>query len=210
MDNAKNNDTFIKSLEELLKQRDVIYDSSQHRIICFPHVVHICVTHVVKQFTKSSSQQDSDDLDDAEMDGLEGLGGFFECAESTEVDFDTTSDSDAALTDIPEGPPRDEFRQTYEQALCRKPLDLVRRIVRAVHSSSQRWEFLRQLITDGNKNGRFKDASGKAIKVPLLQLLLDVKTRWDSTYLMIKRFLKARPVRDTSLFLTAHVVSSGI
>ena len=195
MDNATNNDTFITSLEsELLRQRDIVYDSSQHCIICFPHVVHICVTHVVKGFTKAPQvEEESEDLSDAE-DELEGLGDAILAAESLEDDFDS-GESEEALLNIPEGPPCDESWQTYEQALHRKPLDLVRRIVRAIRASNQRWEFLKQLISDGNKNGRFKDASGKTTKVPLHQLLLDVKTRWDSTYIMIKRILAARSVR---------------
>ena len=204
MDNASNNDTFIASLEELLRRRDTIYDSSQHRIICFPHVVHICVTHVVKQFTKAP-QEEPEDFSDAE-DELEGLGDAVLAAESLEDDVDS-GESEEALVNIPEGPPCDEARQTYEQALHRKPLDLVRRIVRAIRSSNQRWEFLKQLISDGNKNGRFKDASGKTTKVPLHHLLLDVKTRWDSTFLMIKRILAARSVRKISFFHINHVIS---
>jgi hypothetical protein len=198
MDNATNNDTFIANLEELLRRRDIVYDSSQHRIICFPHVVHICVTHVIKQFTKTP-QEESEDFSDAD-DELEGLGDAMLAAESLENDDFDGGESEEALTNIPEGPPGDESRQTYEQALHRKPLDLVRRIIRAIRASNQRWEFLKQVISDGNKNGRFKDSSGKTTMVPLHQLLLDVKTRWDSTYLMIKRILVARSVRKISFF----------
>jgi hypothetical protein len=114
--------------------------------------------------------------------------------ESTEEDESDTDESDLVLTDILEGPPYDESQQMYEEAFRRNPLDLVRRIIRRIRASNQRWEFLKQLISDGNKNRRFKDAAGNVIEVPLLQLLLDVKTCWDSTYLMIKRFLNAHPV----------------
>lgn len=108
MDNMTNNDTFIASLEsELLRQRDIVYDSSQHCIICFPHVVHICVTHVVKGFTKAPQvEEESEDLSDAE-DELEGLGDAILAAESLEDDFDS-GESEEALLNIPEGPPCDE------------------------------------------------------------------------------------------------------
>ena len=201
MDNATNNDKFIENLEELLKQRDIVYDSSQHRIICFPHVVHICVTHIIKQFAKSS-QRGPDCVDDGEMDELVDLGEVLEVAERIEEHSDSDEED---LADVPEGPPWNESQQTYEQALDRKPLDLVRRIVRAIHASNQRWEFLKQLILDGNKSGRFKDASGNAMKILVHKLPLDVKTRWDSTYLMINRVLQARPVRVISLFHIVHV-----
>ena len=82
MDNATNNNTFIANLEELLRRRDIVYDSSQHRIICFPHVVHICVMHVIKQFTKTP-QEESEDFSDAD-DELEGLGDAMLAAESLE------------------------------------------------------------------------------------------------------------------------------
>jgi hypothetical protein len=209
MDNAKNNDTFISSLEDLLKDRvNMAYNSSQHRIMCFPHIVHICVTHVVKQYYAGmSSREGKEDFDDDfEMDEPEDTGGAILAAERMENDFDTDSgESDEALADIPEGPPCNELQQTYQEAFRRKPLDLVRRIVRAIRSSNQRWEFLKQLISDGNKSGRFKDASGKTIKVPLLHLLLDVKTRWDSTYLMIERFLAASLVCEINFFsMSSH------
>ena len=144
-------------------------------------MVHICVMHVVKQFTRSSQQgqDDANDDDDADVDKPEDLG--LDILESMEND-----ESDLVLTDIPEGPPFNESRQTYKEAFHRKPLDLARRIICAIRASSQQWEFLKMLISDSNKNGRFKDARGNTIEVPLLQLLLDVKTHWDSMYLMIK------------------------
>lgn len=203
MDNAKNNDTFIASLANLLvSERDMVYDSSQHRIMCFPHIVHICVTHVLKRY-RSSREEPADD----EMDEHEDLGAAILAAESMEDDFDALDGSDdEELANIPEGPPSDEFEQSYDEALRRKPLELVRAIVRAIRSSSQCWEFLQQVISDGNKSGRFKDATGETTKIPLLHLLLDVKTRWDSTYLMIERFLTARSVREICLFSIYHVV----
>ena len=205
MDNALNNDTFIESLEKLLKQRDMTYDSSQHCIICFPHVVHICVMHVTKQFAKSSRQgpESQDSSNNTEMDKLPDLGKVFEAAER-----DPNSDKED-LADVPEGPPWDKSQQTYKQALHHKPLDLVRRIVHLIHASNQCWEFLKQLILDGNKNGWFKDANGNAMKIPVHKLPLDVKTHWDSTYLMINRVLKAHPVRVINPFCIVCVSCSG-
>ena len=192
MDNAKNNDTFITNLGSLLNQREIVYDASQHRIMCFPHIVHICVTHILNQYR---SRKRSNNSTNTAVDELDDLGATILMAEQTEDDDSDCDESEEALGDVIEGP-RDELRQTYEQALRRKPLDLVRRTVRAVRSSTQRWEFLKQVISDGNKSGRFKDASGETMNIPLLHLLLDVKTCWDSTYLMIARFLALRLVHE--------------
>ncbi|KAK2463876.1 hypothetical protein APHAL10511_004107 [Amanita phalloides] len=162
MDNAKNNDTFIANLGNLLNQREIVYDASQHCIM---------------------SQKGSDNSSNITVDELDDLGATILVAEHMEDDSDS-NESEEALGDVIEGP-RDELRQTYEQALCHKPLDLVQRTIHVIRSSSQHWEFLKQVISDGNKSRRFKDANGKTMKVPLLQPLLDIKTHWDSTYLMI-------------------------
>jgi hypothetical protein len=51
------------------------------------------------------------------------------------------------------------------------------------------------VIENGNKSGWFRDPRTSAvIKVPDLELLRDVKTRWDSTFAMIERLMRLRPV----------------
>ncbi|KIL56945.1 hypothetical protein M378DRAFT_88550, partial [Amanita muscaria Koide BX008] len=44
----------------------------------------------------------------------------------------------------------------------------------------------------GNEKGWFVDENKKVIQLPRLQFILDVKTRWDSVYNMIMRFLENR------------------
>jgi hypothetical protein len=63
----------------------------------------------------------------------------------------------------------------------------------------QRKEGLRKTITQGNESNKFigKDDKGKpvVVKVPELELLRDVKTRWDSVYMMLERLRQLRLVR---------------
>lgn len=80
-------------------------------------------------------------------------------------------------------------RQTFEQAAKRDPVALARNIVRVIRSSGQRRSAFLEVIRDGNAKGYF----GKGVKE--LQLLRDVKTRWDSVYSMISRLRSLRPVR---------------
>ena len=51
MDNVSNNKTCMKELETLLCTRDVEFDALDCLVMCFPHIIHICVTHVLKSFT---------------------------------------------------------------------------------------------------------------------------------------------------------------
>ena len=60
---------------------------------------------------------------------------------------------------------------------------LVCNIMRSIHASGQCLDHFNDTIKLGNKRGWFGD-----VKVPELQLLHDVKTRWGSVYAMLKRF----------------------
>jgi hypothetical protein len=94
--------------------------------------------------------------------------------------------------------------QTIENAVKRDPVALGRNIVRLLRSSGQRRETFDQLIRDGNKSGWFET------KVPELQLLRDVKTRWDSVYLMLRRLRELRPVRYCCVQFCSCLTPIGI
>jgi len=60
---------------------------------------------------------------------------------------------------------------------------LVHNIVCSIRASGQRLDCFNDMIKLRNERGWFGD-----VKVPELQLLHDVKTRWGSVYAMLKRF----------------------
>ncbi|KAF9220321.1 hypothetical protein BS17DRAFT_686284, partial [Gyrodon lividus] len=67
-------------------------------------------------------------------------------------------------------------------------------IVRTIHSSSLRHSNSRQTLISGNEQGWLANDKGNTIKLPVVQLLCNVKTRWDSTYYMINRLRALRQV----------------
>jgi hypothetical protein len=80
------------------------------------------------------------------------------------------------------------------------PLRWARRVIRLLCSSDQRREGFRLFIQDRNKRNWFygKESSKHfPVQVPELQLLRDVKTRWDSVYLMLLRLRLLRPVSSS-------------
>jgi hypothetical protein len=108
----------------------------------------------------------------------------------------TLVDDTGGFTASASGPPSDPDNQSYEDAVARDPIALCRSTVRAVRASGGRRDHLAEVIADGNKKGWFKSTEDPAvtIQVKQLQLVRDMKVRWDSLYFMINRFRKLRPV----------------
>lgn len=106
---------------------------------------------------------------------------------------------DAATAFVDSIPRSNPDQQTFEDACKRDPIALGRDVVRALRASGQRREHLDTIIDNGNKDGFFfVGASTTPVQVQHLQLLRDVKTRWDSIYYMIRRLRLMRPVCNNS------------
>jgi hypothetical protein len=121
--------------------------------------------------------------------------------------------TDVSLADVPEQtpvtlPPIDF--QSFEDAVKRDPVALGRNIVRSLRSSGQRRDTFDDTIKDGNAKRWFQSGDPpEYVKLRPLQLLRDVKTRWDSVYFMIKRLRYLRPVSYLLLHLNrTHVIHS--
>jgi hypothetical protein len=161
MDNASNNIAAMRELEKLLEECEIEFDPIDHHIPCFPHILNICVTHAVKNYTKAD---------------------FTTVAETWVGALDDT------LVD----------KEKYLEALVRDPVSLSHDIVRIIHSSGQRRKGFRDTIINGNANQWY---TSDLTQVPLVELLRDVKTRWDSIYFMINRLRALRLVRSPCLHL---------
>jgi len=115
--------------------------------------------------------------------------------------------TNTALIDSPESAPNDLHDlagQSYEEAVRRDPIALGRNIVNVLRASGQRHDAFEEIIKDGNEKGWFTTGNPPQItKLRPLQLLCDVRTRWDSVFHMIRRLREMRPV---SLDLSRNLI----
>ena len=194
----------MRELEALLKQHDknIDFDHLNNRICCYPHIINICSSHIIalstrisKQYLETLNLESDGDLVYSNIDDDDG-------DDDDDDDDDDDRRSFARGTDIPEftfdegqlDVLDDKARALYI-GLERDPIKRARRIVRIVRSSDQRKQAFKNVIKTGNLSGWFKSHDNKkVIELPDLELLRDVKTRWDSVYYMIDRLLLLRPV----------------
>jgi hypothetical protein len=85
-------------------------------------------------------------------------------------------------------------KAAYIEALRRDPIAFGRDIVRVVRASSLRRESFHNTVTTGNQMNWFTDDDGEPTQLPIIELLRDVKSRWDSIYFMINRLRTLRQV----------------
>jgi hypothetical protein len=84
------------------------------------------------------------------------------------------------------------------------PIARARAAVRAIRGSGSRRGDFDGVVKQGNVKGWFKRAdSSQPIKVPELQLLRDVRTRWDSVYHMLRRL---RNMREVCIYTSSNVI----
>src|SRR6267154_6258055 len=50
LDNAGNNNTCMEELSSLLSARNVTFHPIAHQIPCFPHIINICVKHILQDY----------------------------------------------------------------------------------------------------------------------------------------------------------------
>jgi len=171
----------MKELQQLLAKEGIKFDAQDNRIPCYPHIINICVSHIVSSLTKvadksevqSENSDDSSDENESDDDGYDG-----EEDSQDEIDFD--------MYDMGK----------WLENLKRNPIQRARTVVRTVRSSGQRKEALSDIIKKGNTNRTFHDADGNEVLLKDLQLIRDVRHRWDSLYNMIVRLQHLRLVHS--------------
>jgi hypothetical protein len=195
----------MQELESLLDKREhameIGFDNLDNRVRCYAHIINICSSHIVASMTPTSKSY---------------LSALKVPVDPMHVTCDSDDGSSDDGLDVPAGTGADKSHSdtAYEPQLAngqrhspgewlsgikRDPLRRARKLVNFFRSSDQRKAGLRLAITEGNERNEFigKDNDDKfvVIKVPELELLKDVKTRWDSVYMMLERLRQLRPVR---------------
>lgn len=83
----------------------------------------------------------------------------------------------------------------YRAALTADIVGTARKLVTACRSSGLRREEFELTIREGNDAGSWMDSEGKALLLPVMELLRDCEIRWSSTFLMLDRILALLLVR---------------
>jgi hypothetical protein len=189
----------MRELESLLTEREtavaVGFDNLKHRVRCYAHIINICSSHIISSVTSVSKQYLS------ELEVPVGSNPIIHDSEDESDDDDIDPDRD--IDELEPGHLYDDIDASlgWVSGIKRDPLRRARRVVRLLRSSDRHREGLRLFIIDGNERKWFfeKDQNGKrrSVQVPELQLLRDVKTRWDSVFMMLQRLRTLRPVSSS-------------
>jgi len=190
-------------IEILLARRGITdtarFDHLCNCVWCYAHIINICSSHIISSFTstpKSYLSQlkiavdpnyltyRSDGSDPRDVSDLDSKN------ESRDLDDDDVDHKDykvkLACCHNRGGNPKPKG---WVDTMKGDPLWHARRVIRLLRSSDHHRMEFQKIVVNGNKHGFFtkKDSDGNQVKgnVPELQVLRDVKTRWDSVYLML-------------------------
>jgi hypothetical protein len=184
LDNAENNATAMVELESLLKSEGIKFSAKENRIPCYAHIINICVSHIVSSLPKVGAD-DLEEDDEAIFSDDESVsdddGGFN--GDDLEDADDTDNTDNTSFTNA-----------EWSTKLQRNPLKRARAVVRTVRASGQRKDEFLAAIKKGNRNGTFSDQEGNVVLVKELQLIKDVRHRWNSLFNMLERLEELRYV----------------
>jgi hypothetical protein len=103
----------------------------------------------------------------------------------------------------------DEADIDVPAAVDPRPVPKARSAVRVIRASGMRRDEFNTVIKNGNEKGWFRQGNPpRVIQVKYLQLLRDVRSRWDSMYPMLQRLREMRPVRHSAFLnmISAHQI----
>ena len=189
----------MQELESLLKSREksINFDEKNNHVQCFVHIINICSSHLINAMSNSNCAKVSETNDE-----------IYE----SESEFDSDSESDIVRDDESDTEEEEEDDEDdddkrklalgkvhpWSTALKCNPLKHAWKLIHFLQASNQRRGLLRMTIIDGNEHRWFFLKSKKGIReqvnLPVVQLLKNVKMRWDSVYLMLERLITLRLV----------------
>lgn len=89
----------------------------------------------------------------------------------------------------------DDEEAAKDPTIPRDPLAKGRKLIQVIRGSGQRRDEFAAVIRNGNTLNHFTSEDGqRSIQIDKFQLLLDVRTRWDSLYYMLRRLRILRQV----------------
>jgi len=135
----------------------------------------------VKSLGKVNDEGVEDKVDDTNDEDEGGYNGNTD-------DEDEDEDEDEGETDtaiVGKYVEEDELLNWFK-AIKRNPVNIARKFILTVRASTQKREGFQMTITIGNQTKAFKDEEGNIIRVKEVQLLHDVKHRWDSLFMMLE------------------------
>ncbi len=194
LNNAKNNAVAMQELQSLLAKHETAiglnFDHLKHHIWCYAHIINICSSHIISSMTSVSEWYLSDLKVPADTDCM-----F--CAEDDDDldngDINLDADEDIAelqLDGCYDAHGNADLKEWFAGIKC-NPLRHACRVIHLLCSSDLHKQNFREFIQSGNERKWFTklDDNGKHVMVQIckLQLLRDVKMRWDLVYIMLKR-----------------------
>ncbi len=194
----------MQELQSLLAKRETAvgldFDHLKHRVQCYAHIINICSSHIISSMTSVSEWYLSDLKVPADTDHM-----F--CAEDDDDlgDSDIDSDADEDIAELQlDGcydAHSDADLKEWFAGIKHDPLRHAHRVIRLLCSLDLRKQNFHEFIQSGNERKWFTklDDNGKHVTVQIceLQLLRDVKTRWDSVYMMLKCLRYLWPVSSS-------------
>jgi len=197
MDNASNNDAAMTELEVILAEKNVKFDAREQRIQCYPHIINICVSHIVKSLGKVDDEVVDDEVNDGGEEGsIDDTDEEDEEGYISDTDDEDEKDDEGGETDkaIVSKYVEEDTLLNWFKAIKRDPVNIAHKFIRTVRASTQKREQFQMTITLGNQTKAFKDNDGSIVQVKDLELLRDIKHRWDSLFMMLERMKELQPV----------------
>ena len=168
--NAKNNIMMMKHLKGLLAEHELPleFHAQDRCTIYFPHVINICVQHIIDMFSDP-------DLEKIALTWVSAFNGNM-----VDKDF-------------------------YIKAVKKNPVALGHAIICVIHASGLWHDEFSTTVQSENLHSWFKTPASAVAIISEFQLLLDIRTQWNSMYFMINHLHALWLVVDWFLSMPAQL-----